>query len=66
MTKLFHNRKISKGQHRKFLPFLEFKHEDVDELSLECENIISSNSVTNLTYSCDFFYVENISIQMIY
>lgn len=49
--KIYHSSKISKEQHRKLLQFIDFKQENVDELSFECERITSSDNILNITYA---------------
>ena len=41
LTALHHSSEISKEQHRKLLPFLEYEREKVDVVSYDCENTIA-------------------------
>ncbi|KAI3723807.1 hypothetical protein L2E82_35565 [Cichorium intybus] len=51
ITRIYHSSDINLDHHKKLLTFIEFKLKDVDSLSYECESIVSSIEIPNLTYA---------------
>lgn len=58
LTWLHHYSNISKEQHHKLLPLIEFKKEHLGKLSYECEIIDPSKNIPNNTYVYGLVHVE--------
>ncbi|KAI3515945.1 hypothetical protein L1887_14851 [Cichorium endivia] len=58
ITRIYHSADVCNVQHRQLLPFIEFKLQEVDSISYECESIISDSEVTNPSYKHGLISIE--------
>src|SRR3954447_26597857 len=50
ITDIYHSSAVSKDQHKKLLPFFELCVENADSLSFDCEKMIPSDCVLDVSY----------------